>query len=350
VIEAPFPELQDDLGVGGRYAFGDGFRADYGRVSAGLASVVEYVTRRHPVDAARVVVAGAGDGGTVVLWTSLYGEWLAADFVALDPTDLKRLAMEALPDQPPVARSLQLLAAHVAQDQLDHVAADYRKVGLEVAVAPLGDGDALVDQVRTRLGLPPRAPLADAAEPLLLVLPNDLPRTREWAALHEDSLRRLGKSARVVHAADVPPGTPAERVRRLEVGGDGHWTAKSFANGFGLPLAGGPFGGTTVIVLPAGQSDADRAAWQELEQKKVLKRRSMFANIAIANTDAEPSLPQVLATLRGMGRSRVLVVPAVFCADAALMRGLRDGLDEDARAMDLSWLPGLGAELTRMGH
>jgi hypothetical protein len=337
----------DDLGVGGRYAFGDGFRADYGRVTAGLTSVVEYATRRYPIDPARVVVAGEGDGGTVVLWTSLYGEWLAADFVALDPTDLKRLSMEALPDQPPVARSLQLLAARVAQDKLDHVAADYRKVGVEVDVAPLGDGDALVDRVRTRLGLAPRAPLADAAEPLLLVLPNDLPRTREWAGLHVDNLRRLGKSARAVHAAEVPPGTPAERVRRLAIGGDGHWSVASFAKGFGLPLAGGPFGGTTVVVLPAGTSDADRAAWQELEQKKVLKRRSMFANIAIAGIDGEPSLAQVLAKLRGMGRSRVLVVPAVFCADAALMRGLRDGLDDDARAMDLSWLPGLGAELVR---
>jgi hypothetical protein len=46
-----------------------------------------------------------------------------------------------------------------------------------------------------------------------------------------------------------------------------------------------------------------------------------------------------------MGRSRVLVVPAVFCADAATMQMLRGQLGEAAAGMDVSWLPGLGAEL-----
>jgi uncharacterized iron-regulated protein len=347
VVEHPFPELQDDLALGGRFAFGDGFRADYGRVGYGLARLVEYVSRRFPIDADRVVVAGEGDGGAVVLWTSLYGEWLPVDFVAADPTDLTRLGMEALPDQRPVARSLHLLARAVDAKRLADVAADYTKVGVAATVAPLADAAALDALVRTQLGLPAPPAVGDGGAPLLLVLDGDRPRTREWAALHAAALRRAGKAVQLVLPADVPDDTPLERVRRLVVGGDGPWPVAAFADGRGLPLAGGPFGGTTVVVLPAGTSDADRAAWLEHEQNKVLKRRSMFANIAIATTDGELALPRVLTRLKAMGRSRVLIVPAAFCADAATMQALRASLGAAANGMDIAWLPGLGAELAR---
>jgi uncharacterized iron-regulated protein len=346
VVEHPFPELQDDLGLGGRYAFGDGFRADYSRVAYGLARLVEYVSRRLPVDASRVVIAGEGDGGTVVLWTSLYGEWLANDFVALDPGDLTRLSMEALPDQPPVARSLLLLAGTADTKKLQQVGDDYTKVGLRPEVVPLGDAGQLATQVRARLGLLPRA--EPAGEPWFVVLEDDhSPRAREWAHLHADALRATGKRVQVVPPASVPDGAPAERVLRLAVGGDGKWPAASFASGRGLPLAGGPFGGTTVVVLPKGTSDADRAVWLEHEQKKVLKRRSMFANIAVASMDGEPALSDVLRQLKAMGRSRVLVVPAVFCADAAAMQALRQQAGPAAASLDLLWLPGLGGELVQ---
>ncbi len=350
VVEHPFPEVQDDLALGGRYAFGDGFRADYGRASYGIARIVEFVTRRYPVDAERVLVAGEGDGGAVVLWTSLYGEWLHDDFVAVDPTDLTRLSMEALPDQPAVARSLELYARKVDATKLGKVADDYRKVGLAATVNALAD-DAVLDLlVRGRLQLPARAEPAVDAEPLWLVLQDDLPRAREWAALQVVGLRGIGKAARVGLASEVPADTPPERMRKLAVGGDGHWPAAAFATGRGLPLAGGPFGGTTIVVLPKGTSDADRATWLEHEQKKVLKRRSMFANIAIASMDGEPSLVQVLAKLRGMGRSRVLIVPALFCADGPTMQALRAQLGDAAAGMDVSWLPGLGAELAASAH
>jgi uncharacterized iron-regulated protein len=351
VVEHPFPELQDDLAPGGRWTFGDGFRSDYGRASYGLARLVEYVTRRLPVDGNRVVVAGEGDGGAVVLWTSLYGEWLAADFVALDPTDLTRLSMESLPDQAPVARALHLFARDADPKKLQDTAADYTKVGTAATVAPLADADALAAFVRTRLGLPAAESAADAAEAVFLVVGDDRPRTREWAMLHAAGQRRTGKSVQIVLPAGVPDGTPPERVRRLAVGGDGHWPVASFADGDGLPLAGGPFGGTTVVVLPAGTSDADRTAWLEHEQKKVLKRRSMFANIAVASMDGEPALPDVLKRLAALGRSRVLIVPAVFCADAATMQALRSQIGDAAAGMDVSWLPGLGAALARStGH
>ena len=347
VVEQPFPEVQPDLALGGRYAFGDGFRADYSRTSHGLSRIVEYVTRRFPVDAQRIVVAGQGDGGATVLWTALYGEWLPHDFVAVAPTDTKRLGMEALPDQKPVAKSLRLVGGADATSALEAIAADYRKVGTPAEVATQ-DGAAFAASVRAQLGLAALPAAANADDPLLLVLPNDSPRTRDWAQRMVAMAALQGTAVRIVTAAELPADAPASRVRRLQVGGDGLWPAETFASGRGLPLAGGPFGGTTVVVLPKGTSDEDKAIWLEHEQKKVLKRRSMFANIAIACEDGEPSLPQLVTKLKGMGRSRLLIVPATFCADAATMQALRQQLGAAADGMDVAWLPGLGGELATL--
>ena len=349
VVEHPFPALQQDLALGGRYAFGDGFRADYSRVSYGIARIVEWVTRRYRVDASRVVVAGEGDGGTVMLWTSLYGERPASDFVPVAPNDPPRVSIEALPPQKPAARSLVLLALWFGDGNLQQVAADYAKVGLQPELLPLID-DELTAQIRGRLGLAART--EPTGDPTFVVLDDDRsPRARAWARLFADTLRAAGTSVTLVLPTSVPDGTPPERVRRLVVGGDGPWPVASFANGRGLPLAGGPFGGTTVVVLPEGTSDADREAWLAHEKNKVLKRRSMFANIAIATEGGELALPSVLKKLQAMGRSRVLVVPAVFCADAATMQALRASVGDAAAGMDLAWSPGLGAELVpAAGH
>jgi cobalamin biosynthesis Co2+ chelatase CbiK len=121
----------------------------------------------------------------------------------------------------------------------------------------------------------------------------------------------------------------------------------SFADGAGIPLAGGSFGGTTVLVLPAGASDEDFAAWKAIEDKKAIKRRSMFANLAIARADKEPTLPQVIEGLRQKGRSRVLICPASFCESPQTMQAMQSELGDALRGMDAHWLPGLGAALVR---
>jgi uncharacterized iron-regulated protein len=345
VVEQPFPELQDDLAPGGRFVFGDGFRADYGRAQHGLERLVEYVTRRQPVDGQRVLIAGAGDGGAAVLWTAMYGPWLGLDFLAVDPGDLTRLGLEALPDLPPVARTVQLAARAVAKERLDRFAADFAKVGAKAEVVTLAnEGAALAEHVRKALGLPPRTA---AGEPLWLVLERDLPHARAWAELYAQRLLADGKAARIVTAGDLPADAPAANVRRLGIGAGGQWPLHSLADGARLPLAGGPFGGTTIVVLPAGTSDADREVWLQMEKDRVLRRRSMFSNLAVARMDGEPSLAQVLESLQKRGRSRVLVVPATFCADPATMQALRQQAGSAAAAMDLAWLPGLGGELVR---
>lgn len=346
VVEHAFPELQDDLARGGRWVFGDGFRADYGRVQHGLAQIVEYAIRRLPVDRSRVVVAGAGDGGAAVLWTAMYGDWLDVDMVAFEPTDLARLGMEGLPDRAPATRSLRVVGGPGALQRLAALVADYQKVGVQATVAPLGDGATpVLDAVRSALGLPAPAPVEGA--PVLLVLDTASPRAREWAGLEALRLRQRGTAARVVTAAEVPADADAGRIRRLRVGDGGRWPVAHFAQGAGLPLAGGPFGGTTVLVLPAGTSDADRAAWEQVEQGRAIKRRSMFANLRLARADGEPSLATVLDELRRSGKSRVLVVPAAFCVDGAAMQDLRRQAGAAAEGLDLHWLPGMGGELVQ---
>ena len=52
-----------------------------------------------------------------------------------------------------------------------------------------------------------------------------------------------------------------------------------------------------------------------------------------------------MARLREQGRSNVLVVPAVFCADAETMRRMRDQVSEHDGQMSIAWLPGLGGQL-----
>jgi uncharacterized iron-regulated protein len=346
VVEPPFPEVQDDLAVGGRWAFGDGFRADYARVANGLASIVEYASRRLRVDPERVVVAGAGDGGAAVVWTALYGEWLTADFVAVDPTDLGRLNMEALPDRKPLARSLHVAARDPEDARIRSLIAGFTQVGLTPTSGPTGPVGVVADEVRQRFGLRPLAG-RDSAPVRLLQLAVDTPRARDWQELHR--LARFPGAVAVVEPGARPTEGPGYELLRLEVGGAGAFPIASFADGSGIPLAGGPFGGTTIVVVPKDASDADRAAWREHEQNKVLKRRSMFANIAIADAGAPAgdaaSLAQVVTALRAKGRSRFLIVPAAFCADAATMQALRAQLGDAGAGADVSWLPGLGAEL-----
>ena len=173
------------------------------------------------------------------------------------------------------------------------------------------------------------------------MIERDLPRARRWA---EVFACRLGRGARVVTASELTGSEDPARVHRLAIGGE--WPLASFAEGQGLPLAEGDFGGTTVLVVPAGTDAAEREAWLELERTKALKKRSPFAGLRVAVVDGEPGLAQVLAELRESGSRSVLVVPATFCASPAEMQALRSSIGDDLAAdLDLAWLPGLGAEL-----
>jgi hypothetical protein len=112
--------------------------------------------------------------------------------------------------------------------------------------------------------------------------------------------------------------------------------------GMGIPLAAGPFGGTTVILLPDEWDQETHEAWEILEEKKVLHKRSRFASLKVASAK---ELGTALQEIKDSGRSNVLVVPALFCADAASMRRWREAVKEYEDLLSLSWSPGLGGSL-----
>jgi hypothetical protein len=324
---------------------GTDFRADQARVQRGLERIVEYVTRRLPVSGERVVIAGRGLGATAVLWSAMYTEWLDARFVAVTPRGARALKLEGLPDQAPVTRDLRILVAPGEEEGSRWIESDYRGIGTSTSLRALAAGvpeaRQVEDALREALALPRRAPEDD--EPLLCVLARDLPRARQWAEVHARRLERGGQSARVILASELSGDVEPERVHRLEIGGE--WPLASFAEGAGLPLAPGDFGGTTVLVVPTGASPAEREAWLDLERNKALKKRSPFAALRIAVSGGEPSLGQVVGELRTAAARSVLVVPAVFCASPAEMQAVKAELGDAAGELDLAWLPGLGGEL-----
>jgi len=349
VVEPPYPREAEDLGPGGLWSARD-FSADQARVQAGLERLVEYVTRRFPVSGQRVLIAGNGLGATAVLWSALYTEWLEVRFLAVDPRGTGALRLEGLPDQAPATRELSLLASARDEDDLRALLADYASVGTPTALGVLATDVPLWRQteeaLRAALELAPR-PQA-RGEPLLCVLERDLPRARMWAEVYARRQERAGRPTRIALADELSgrAGEDApERLRRLQVGSAGQWPPAAFAEGRGLPLAPGAFGGTTVLVVPAGADARERAAWQALERDKALQKRSFFAGLRVALSGEEPSLATVLGELAETGARSVLVVPAVFCASADEMQSLRRDAGEARERLDLSWLPGLGAEL-----
>jgi uncharacterized iron-regulated protein len=342
VVEPPHPDLAEDLAPGGRWSRPASFRADHAQVQHALEQLVEYVTRRFPVSAEGLVVAGRGHGATALLWSAQYSEWLAARCLAIAPRGAGALRLEGLPERSPATRELRLLVLPEGEPEASALLADFQALGTPAELALLASDRPLERQVedalRAALGLAARAP-ADL-EPVLCVLERDLARARQWAEVHARRLERGGRPARVVTAAELTGEEDPARLQRLEVGG--HWPLSSFAEGRGLPLAPGDFGGTTVLVVPAG---ADPEPWLALERDKALKKRSPFAGLRVARSDAEPGLAAVVAALEQSGARSVLVVPAAFCASPQEMQALRASLGGAGGELELAWLPGLGGEL-----
>lgn len=352
VVEPPYPELAADLAAGGRWAQAGGFRADQTRVLRGLEQILEYVTRRFPVGAERLVVAGRGLGATSVLWSALYTEWLEASFVAFSPRGARALQLEGLPDQAPATRALRVVVASGEAEAAGWIPADYRTLGtpaeLEVLAAGVPVSRQVEQALRAALALEARG--AGDGDPDLFVLERDLPRARQWAEVLARRLESQGRATRVLtrdelREVELRDGEDPARVHHLRVGDE--WPLASFAEGRGLPLAPGDFGGTTVLVVPVAAEAAEREAWLELERAKVLKKRSPFAGLRVAVEGGAPGLAQVLDELQAGGARSVLVVPAVFCASPGEMRALQASIDAPryGDAFDLAWLPGLGAEL-----
>ncbi len=337
-----------DLQLGGRWYWTDSFTSDASRIQRGLERLLDYVTRRFPVDGERVVIAGRGTGATAILWTAMYTGRLNATLIAADPRKTGRLQMAGLPAEKSSISALRVIAGEDRRDAMNKILEEYVDLDLDatlltVASAPSGLLSAVETAVRSGLGLSvPTPAAASASTSKTITLANQTPTARRWAELYVRANEARGTATELVVASTAA----AAPIKALDFGGV--FRVADLQIPGALPTAPGPFGGTTVLVVPAGTDAVGRRAWEALVENDPLAKRSRFLRIVLAFEDASPSLPETLTTLVAAGRKNVLIVPAQFCATGDQMRALRETAGEALDGMTVHWLPGLGGRLATL--
>jgi len=341
VIEAPYRETQDDLVEGGRWFWPDTFAGDLDALTTGIEKAWGYLLRRYPLDPARVCLAGEGAGATVVAACAVHSERMGLSALALFPRRYAKIKDLPLPlpelygDEPRPARSLRILVEAADEGWWTDEVGEYVTAGIDATLARGGEDPWLAEperenSLREALGLAERP--APAAGRRHFVA--DGRRARHWARLAALRVAREEDAALAVLARE--PDEADSTPLGLDVRPDG------FADGAALPRCPGPFGGTTVLVLPAGAAPDEAAAWRALAEADPLAAHSRFHRLRLAEAEGERDLQAVLAGLLGENRKNVLIVPATFCADGATMRALRRRVRDLEDRMTLFWRPGLG--------
>jgi len=344
VLEPLYPQVEEDLSPGGRWFRPDTFSSDVGALIAAIERARGYLLRHFPIDPRRVCLAGEGAGATVAAAAGMLTGLSDVHVVAFQPSRYTKIKDFPLPlpeyrGRPDVpGRTLQVVAGAADASWWADELREYADVGLDAALTPPPD-DAwqaapfAENTLRRALGVPVReAP--ESGERRYIVASGDTARARQWARLQ--ALRISAAENVLVAVLDAPPASSGATPITTEIYGE------SFAAPHALPKCPGPFGGTTVVVLPPGASAQDVRAWQALEDDDPLNKQSRFHRLRLALNEDGRQLPEVLATLKSEGRENVLIVPAVYCADAATMRDLRRSVRTLEDSMTLQWLPGLG--------
>jgi uncharacterized iron-regulated protein len=348
VVEAPFRETQRDLLEGGRWFWPDSFAEDLGAMVTATDRIWAFLMRHHAIDGQRVCLAGEGTGATVVTAASVLSSRMSANAVAFLPRHYAKLKDIPLPlpefrgDAAQPRKSLRLLLGTADETWWRSEFAEYEKIGMSGGLSLQSDDawQLALDQenaLRAALGLKARQLAVDAVR---RHVPAARGRARYWARL----LAARTTAATGALVAVVEPGSEPSGSQVIDVA----VTPNNLAARGGVPPCPGPFGGTTVMVLPPAISPETVAAWRALEADDPLRRRSRFHRLRIATQEGEHGLPAVLADLAAKGRKNVLIVPAVFCADAEWMHTLAESVREQADRMTLRWRPGLGGR--RSGH
>ncbi len=348
-LEPPYRELNDDKSDGGRWFWPDTFSGDTRSVVSATERAWAYILRNYPVDPHRVLIAGEGTGATVASAIALFSRRMDPDVIAFDPSRYAKLKDFPLPisdDGTAPDRESTLVVSGSAEVESwwnDELAA-YRGAGLDtrfvrIEDAPLLGRDASQEgALRESLELPAAA--AFSAPPIQMIIPADAPRARHWARLH--ALRHTASTGQPVSLVNAAGAEERASIALSEV-------VSPETIGAAIPRCPGPFGGTTVLVLPTELTTADKKAWMAIEENDPLSKKSRFHRVRIVEAEDEAgdrSLVRMLQTLKGQGRKNVLIVPAVFYADAEVMRDLEGRTRAVSDTMTLRWTPGLGgAEL-----
>ncbi len=315
VVEHPHRVMTADARVSGRWTWPDTYASDAGRVVSGIDRMAAYLSDRWEIPEDRVVVAGHGSGADVALWAGLYGE-AARRVVAVAPRNPRRLAEAGIPSEPPKQRSIVIGGDAKAMESA------MRTLELATVPAQVREVSDVEAEVRDGLGLDARTMNGAPTQMRITV---DSPIARQWARLHARLAEHDGVPRTVVVDPTQPPTLSVE--------------PSTFAEGQGLPLAPGPFGGTTILVLPHELPDDVRNAWKALGEEDVLKKRNRFATLVVVD-DGE--LGAKLDALREQGKRSMLIVPAAFVVAPPRMDAIRALVDGHDAELDIHYLPGLG--------
>jgi uncharacterized iron-regulated protein len=345
VVEAPYRETQEDLVEGGRWFWPDSFAEDLGSMRVATEKIWAFLLRYYPIDPARICIAGEGTGATVVSLVSLSSDRMAAEAVAFAPRRYAKLKDIPLPlpefrgDDPAPEKSLRVFLNPRDESWWAGELAEYQTIGFDSGMVKLTQDPWLVEAereaaLRGALGLKVSAPADDAPRRHIVA---QSPRARLWARLLGTEQTK-GDGAQVA-VLDAAPEDGVSQAVELAVNPEDY---AGGPHGAQIPRCPGPFGGTTVLVVPESMPTEVADAWRALEADDPLNKISRFHRLRIATTGTERDLPAVLSELEAKGRKNVLVIPAVFCADGETMRALRRSARDVEDQMTLRWRPGLG--------
>jgi uncharacterized iron-regulated protein len=349
VLESTYRETQEDFGIGGRWFWPDNFTGDVAHAVGAVESVWAYIARHFPVDPTRTCVAGEGTGGTIAAAVALLAHSMDVQAIAVGPRQYAKMQEFPLPlpevrgDLPQPHKSVVILGSEDDANWWKGELEQYNTVGVTSSVAtrasdPWSEERQVVDSIRRGLGLPDLPPAA-GGQAYLLVPPN-AHRARHWARLHAHRLSsELGQAVAVLN--QTPSSSTAQPIPTAI-------TPQMFSAPDALPKCPGPFGGTTVLVLPPQTTEQDQAAWLSLQENDPLTKGSMFHRTRIATDNGERNLHAVLSKLASENRKNILIAPAVFYADAAWLRTLRDSVRDLEDQMTIQWMPGLGGQKVRL--
>jgi uncharacterized iron-regulated protein len=343
VVEPPYKERQFDLAVGGRWFWAESFNEDVGSLVGGIGDVWAYLLRHFPIDNDRVCLAGEGAGATVAAAAAVHTDRINVHAVAMAPKQYAKLKDLPLPLPEDFApgkmpkRSLTVVGPLQLADWWGAEIEAYKGVEVHadwaVDAADLSDIERhRFNQLRAALGIKEESsPPGERAR--VIVLDDSTPRARHWARLQ-------------AHWLQQGDGAPVSIVERSQTDKDATISLQvrpaAAAKEGVLPRCPGPFGGTTVIVLPLKTPASEASQWLALEQDDPLARESRFHRVRIATATGERSLPQVLEKLQAENRRNVLIVPATFYASPTWLHSLYDSASQFEDVMTLQWMPGLG--------
>lgn len=344
VIEAPYRAVGPDMAVGGRWYWPEMFAEDAMMLVEGTERIWAYLMRHYPIDPERVCLVGEGTGGTLAAVLAMHSDRMRHSAIAVQPSRYSKVKDLPLPmpeyygDDPPAEKRLTVVGGESLRDwwqkELEQYAGAEVPSQFELANADPWESDRQVrNLVRKSLGLPEIPPKIVSNRQYLLI-ENPTPRATFWGSLQANQIAKSSGQPTVAIATHPDNEDAKQIATKISV--------ESVKRDNVLPLCPGPFGGTTVLVLPDGLDSKQVDTWVALEAEDPLNAKSRFHRIRIAHGTGERGLPAVLEKLKSENRKNILLVPTVFYADFAWLRNIQQSAEPFEDSMTLHWLPGLG--------